>query len=253
MIRFTETRCSALTRPAARVRALKMFAAAGGLVLASLCSAAPAAAQSPTLVSVNKSGTGAGFGGSNLSSVSGDGRYVAFQSEATDIVPVADSNFSNDIFVRDMRANSTRLLSVSSAGNSTGNCGSNFPLISGNGRLVAFNSSASNLAPPADANNQNDVFASEVPPPADPLALLTEEGSNRAVALDSVTMMRDPFPLTTTHNFSADGRTRIMLFAANLKSQPGAVPPVVTAHAEDSAGAVHELPVEHAMKVPNFD
>ena len=86
-----------------------------------------------------------------------------------------------------------------------------------------------------------------------PPALLTEEGSSRAVALDSVTFMRDPFPLTTTQNFSADQRTRVMLFAINIDLMPGEDARVVTAQAEDAGHRVHTLRVEYVGKVPGFN
>ncbi|MDT4969744.1 MAG: endonuclease mitochondrial, partial [Acidobacteriota bacterium] len=54
-----------------------------------------------------------------------------------------------------------------------------------------------------------------------PPLLITEDGTSRAVALDSVTMMRGPFPLNTIYNFSSDHRTRVMLFAANAGLEPG--------------------------------
>lgn len=88
---------------------------------------------------------------------------------------------------------------------------------------------------------------------APPPALLTEANTNRAIALDSVTFMRDPFPLLTTHNFSADQRTRIVLFAVNLELMAGEDASVVTAQAEDAARNFHPLQVEYVGKVPNFD
>jgi len=81
--------------------------------------------------------------------------------------------------------------------------------------------------------------------------LLTEENSEKAVALDSGTMVRDPFPVFTTFNFSADHRTRLMLFATNVDTQPGAA--VVTVQAEDSQHRIVSLPVECTVKVPGFD
>ena len=52
---------------------------------------------------------------------------------------------------------------------------------------------------------------------------------NRAVALDSVTFVRGPFRVLTSHNFSADSHTRIILFTTNLGlSQPD---PVLTVQA----------------------
>jgi uncharacterized protein (TIGR03437 family) len=85
-----------------------------------------------------------------------------------------------------------------------------------------------------------------------PPTLLTEANSNRAVVLDSVTFMSSPFPLTSTHNFSLDQRTRIMLFAVGLELMPGEDLSVVSAEAEDSAHRIFPLTIEYAGKVPNY-
>lgn len=79
--------------------------------------------------------------------------------------------------------------------------------------------------------------------------LLTEENSERAVALDSVTWLRQ-FPLETTHNFSADKRTRIVLFLSGVELSPNES---VIVQAEDAQHAIHPLTVEYVGKVPNFD
>jgi len=89
----------------------------------------------------------------------------------------------------------------------------------------------------------------QVSPPPTP-ALLTEADSNRAIALDSVTMMRDPFPVAASNNFSSDHRTRVILFAVNVETGPGEV--TLAAQAEDSMGT-HPLPIEYIGKVPNFN
>ena len=87
--------------------------------------------------------------------------------------------------------------------------------------------------------------------PCEPL-LLTELNSNRAIALDSVTFVRDPFSFTSTTNFSSDQRTRIILFAVNIDLQPGEDASALTVHAEDSQHATFSLPVEFVGKVPKF-
>ncbi len=84
-------------------------------------------------------------------------------------------------------------------------------------------------------------------------ALLSAESSTAAVALDSVTFVRDPFSLRTIHNFSSDQRTRISLFALNVELLPSENISVVSAQAEDSQHRVFSLPVEFVGKVPNFD
>ena len=84
--------------------------------------------------------------------------------------------------------------------------------------------------------------------------LLTEENSNTALAFDSVTLIRDPFSITTVNNFfSLDGRTRIMLLATNVELLPGDNASVVTAQAEDSQHTIFPLTVEYVGKVPAFD
>ena len=86
----------------------------------------------------------------------------------------------------------------------------------------------------------------------DPM-LISETNSDSAIALDSGTWVRDPFPLTTPFNFSADQRTRLMLFAMNMDLLPGENSSAVMARAEDAALNVYPLTVEFVGKVPGFD
>lgn len=92
---------------------------------------------------------------SNSPQISGDGRYVAFQSGASNLVP-GDANRLFDIFVHDTQTRTTRRISVSSAGEESN--GRSFgPIMSGDGRYVAFGTTASNLAP-GDTNGRNDAY-----------------------------------------------------------------------------------------------
>jgi Tol biopolymer transport system component len=77
-------------------------------------------------------------------SISATGRYVAFESRASNLVP-RDRNRATDAYVRDLRAGVTVLVSVTARGRS-GNRASQFPWISGNGCWVAFGSYATDLA-----------------------------------------------------------------------------------------------------------
>lgn len=107
------------------------------------------------LVSVNSAGEpGLGFYG-QYAQVSADGRYVAFASSASNLVPT-DTNGVSDIFVRDRQAGITIRVSVSSEGEQ-GNNDSISARISATGRYVFFDSGASNLIP-NDTNNRGDVF-----------------------------------------------------------------------------------------------
>jgi hypothetical protein len=83
--------------------------------------------------------------------------------------------------------------------------------------------------------------------------LISETNSDIAIALDSVTMVRDPFALTSPFNFSSDQRTRLSLFAMNLDLLTGENASAVTARAEDAAMNVYPLSVEFVGKVPGFD
>ncbi len=89
--------------------------------------------------------------------------------------------------------------------------------------------------------------------PSNTPVLLTEEGSDRALALDSVTLKRDPFSVLNTYNFSADQRTRVMLLVANVDLLPGDGPSIVTVQAEDGLGHTYSPAVEYVGKVPSFD
>ena len=84
-------------------------------------------------------------------------------------------------------------------------------------------------------------------------ALLSAESSIAAVALESVTFVREPFSLRKIHNFGSDQRTRISLFALNVDLLPSENISVVSAQAEDSQHRTFSLPVEFVGKVPNFD
>ncbi|MEG4632537.1 calcium-binding protein [Microcoleus sp. AR_TQ3_B6] len=107
-----------------------------------------------TRVSVDSAGN-QGNNRSGSSSSSGDGRFVAFQSDATNLVP-GDTNNRGDIFIRDTLTNTTTRVSVDSAGNQ-GNSDSTTPSISADGRFVAFASNATNLVS-GDTNNSRDIF-----------------------------------------------------------------------------------------------
>jgi Tol biopolymer transport system component len=92
--------------------------------------------------------------------LSAHGRYVAFQSSATNLVP-HDTNRLGDVFVRDRRTGKTTRVSVDSRGRQGGgdrtNNGSNAPAISANGRYVVFHSADSNLVR-GDTNRVFDIF-----------------------------------------------------------------------------------------------
>lgn len=99
----------------------------------------------------------------------------------------------------------------------------------------------------------DSVVPTPPPAPADAPVLLGEEHTNGGAAIDSATFARGPFPVLNTLNFSSDGHTRLMLFAANVNLQSGDGASVITAQAEDSQQKVFPLTVEHATKVSGVD
>ena len=92
-------------------------------------------------------------------SVSGDGRFVAWSSTASDIVS-GDTNGVQDVFRRDLETGVTERVSVSSAGVEGSNW-SRLPSMSYDGRLVAFSSMAPNLVA-NDTNAASDVFVRDM-------------------------------------------------------------------------------------------
>jgi Tol biopolymer transport system component len=115
------------------------------------------ASNTTTLVSVNLNGV-VGNGNSSYGGMSPDGRYVVFQSDASDLV-AKDYNYATDIFVRDLLAGTTVLASVSTSG-TVGNGNSTSPVITPDGRYVAFISMAYNLV--AGGNSLPNVYVRDL-------------------------------------------------------------------------------------------
>ena len=111
-------------------------------------------------VSVNSEGRqatnrgGGGFPSSFAPAISADGRFVAFSSEANNLVP-RDTNGQSDVFVRDRRRRKTTRVSVSSDGRQ-GRAEAYGPTISADGRYVAFTSYGSLVG--NDTNGRSDVL-----------------------------------------------------------------------------------------------
>jgi len=111
-----------------------------------------------TRVSVASDGTQAD-NGSRQSSLSGNGRFVAFNSSATNLV-AGDTNAATDIFVHDRVKKTTVRVSVASDG-TQGDKASAMPAISADGRFVSFRSTATNLVE-GDTNNVDDIFVHDL-------------------------------------------------------------------------------------------
>lgn len=93
--------------------------------------------------------------GSGHPSISDDGRFVVFESSATNLVN-GDTNGIDDIYLHDNLTNTISRLSVNSS-NAQANGRNYDPVISGDGQFVAFYSAATNLVP-GDGNDERDIF-----------------------------------------------------------------------------------------------
>ncbi|MHB9133485.1 MAG: hypothetical protein ACYDBB_20665 [Armatimonadota bacterium] len=91
-------------------------------------------------------------------SFSGDGRYVAYTSAASNLVE-KDSNFRDDIFLCDVQTGKTRRVSISVKGEQANGISRN-PVLTRDGRYLAFTSAADNLVPD-DTNESWDIFVSD--------------------------------------------------------------------------------------------
>ncbi len=122
--------------------------------------------------------------------VSSNGQWVVYSSQATNLVP-NDTNGSEDIFLYELLTNSTVRVSVDSLG-FEGDGQSERPRLSGDGRIIAFQSDATNLVV-ADLNGATDVFVHD-----------RETGVTEIVSVDS----RDDFGNAASKDpaLSADGR-----------------------------------------------
>ena len=153
---------------------------ASGLSLTMLALAAPGAGGYPRpgstrRVSVSSSGAEATYvapvartDGSFSLDLSANGRFVAFDSDAVDLVPT-DTNLAQDVFVHDLKTGSTEIVSVSSHGTPGLGCGISLdglrpgvgyaqnPSISADGRFVTFESTFCNLVV-GDLNMVSDIF-----------------------------------------------------------------------------------------------
>ncbi|MEW6746961.1 MAG: hypothetical protein AB1486_29850 [Planctomycetota bacterium] len=145
--------------------------------------------EQTTRVSVDSTGV-EGNNWSWHSSISADGRYVAFESLATNLV-AGDTNGDVDVFVHDRQSGQTTRVSVDSYG-VQGNSESGVPSISADGRYVAFESWATNLVA-HDTNGEVDVFVHD-----------RQTGQTTRVSLDSWGVEGDGD--SSGSSISADGR-----------------------------------------------
>ena len=136
-----------------------MLALAATIVLALALAALPAIALGAIVTERVSVATGGGQGGGNSSTnslaLSADGRYIAFVSSSSTLV-AGDTNGKKDIFLRDRKLSTTERVSIATGGGQAG--GSSYaPVVSSDGRYVAFMSEATTLVA-GDTNGTWDIF-----------------------------------------------------------------------------------------------
>jgi Tol biopolymer transport system component len=161
------------------------------------------------LVSVSADGVTGGDAHTREAEVTPDGRYVVFQSDAANLV-TNDLNRVSDIFVRDMVAGTTTLLSINQSGTSSGNGASSTPAMTPDGRFVAFVSTANDLVAD-DTNGIPDVFVRD---------LQTAVTTLVSVGAQPVTRAR-PYAVVGSPVMTPDGRfIAFSSTASNLVTSP---------------------------------
>jgi hypothetical protein len=107
-----------------------------------------------TLITLNSTGTVSGNNSSTAAAVSADGRYVAFVSNASDLVPNDINGAIPDAFMRDLQTQTTKLMSLNIAGTGSGNGNAVSTSISADGHYMAFTSGSNDLV----LNDNNGIF-----------------------------------------------------------------------------------------------
>ena len=146
--------------------------------------------QSGTTERVSVDSTGAqGNGPSSFTStmaLSADGRYVVFQSSASNLVPVDTYGFSDDVFLRDRHTGTTEIVNIDANG-AQGNAGGSAATLSANGRYVAFQTGSYLVA--GDTNGDTDVYVRDRRSKTiERVSVNTagEQGNNQTVGLPSI-------------------------------------------------------------------
>lgn len=197
-----------------------------------------------TLVTVDNTGTTSGNGNSNIPNCSADGRYVAFESTASNLSSTPDTNGLPDIYWRDISSNITKLISINSSGTNGGGQFSSVRGISADGQTVLFMSAAGDLLDTPIDNNMNfDLYLRDLSINQTRVVSVNESGTTvgnqpttagfisangnvvaypsaafNLVSIDTNTIGSDIFaftrnlPLYPISDFDGDGKTDLSVF-----------------------------------------
>ncbi|MCP9493516.1 MAG: thrombospondin type 3 repeat-containing protein [Pyrinomonadaceae bacterium MAG19_C2-C3] len=192
--------------------------------------------ETTTMVSVNRAGTNGGNHYSYESSISSDGRYVAFRSDAGDLTAINTFRTSS-IFVRDLQTSTTSLVSVNNNGAIANNVSFN-PSIDSDGRIVAFRTKANNLDT-RDSGNGDDIYVRELSPAPAPAQIqfdsatysVTENGTGATITVTRSGNLSAPVTVnyatsddTALAGSDYDSTANTLVFAANETTQTFTVP-----------------------------
>lgn len=196
-----------------------------------------AASGSVTLVSVSTAGV-TGNDWSYLPSISENGRYIAFESDASNL-DGTDANGEADVYLRDLTAHTTKRITVSTTGGDS-NGASWEPKVSADGRYVMFYSDASNLVA-GDTNSDYDVFVRDT----------VNNTTTRVSVADDETQISDATGLA----MSSDGR--YVLFSTWDGLAAGDTNSQVDIYLRDCVAGTTELVSKSSMGVcgnePSYD
>jgi len=197
--------------PSAPARFVRRCGALAALLAALAVTAHAALAPAPAPLTERLSTAAGGAqsdGDSTQADVTPDGRYVAFISEASNLVP-GDTNDVADVFVRDRAAGTTERISIATDGTEgDGRCDFT-PAISDNGRFIAFASFADNLVAD-DTNGVFDIFLRD-----------RKKGTTKRLSVSTAGVQANNFNVTPS--ISADGKVIAFMSAADnlLATGPG--------------------------------
>lgn len=177
--------------------------------------------------------------------VTGDGRYVAFPSGATNLV-AGDTNGCDDVFLRDRTDGTTVRVSVTSAGAQvTNNSGTSGMAVSSDGRYITFQSDAVDLVT-GDTNLKSDIFVRDRY--GDPDPAIEVEGADRFKTAIEASKLAYPDGLSKTGS-------RIVILATGL-NWPDALGGVALAGVADSPILLvdtHEVPDDVVTEITRLD